>query len=113
MIRYVNELLLTLTGFSRHQLVNHDVQMLVPSRLRYADFIARHGYVRDPKQRLIRNESNLTALNNASHELSVDFTLSPITIDHRAWAVASIRDNIATKTLERARRDAEGRAVAV
>jgi diguanylate cyclase (GGDEF)-like protein/PAS domain S-box-containing protein len=113
MIRYVNELLLTLTGYERQQLVDHDVQILVPSRLRYADYIARHEYVRDPKQRLVRGDHNLTVLNHESHELSVDFTLSPITIDRKAWAVASIRDNLATKTLERAQRDAESRAVAI
>jgi diguanylate cyclase (GGDEF)-like protein/PAS domain S-box-containing protein len=113
MIRYVNELLLTLTGYSRQQLVNHDVQILVPSRLRYAEFIARHEYVRDPKQRLVRNDHLPTVLNHENHELSVDFMLSPITIDHKAWAVASIRDNIATKALERARRDAESRALAI
>jgi diguanylate cyclase (GGDEF)-like protein/PAS domain S-box-containing protein len=106
-IHYVNEFLLSLTGYTREQLVNQNVQILVPARLRETQDVARRERARNPRTRLIWSDQDLTVLRHDGSELSVDFTLSPLTFEGESWAVASIRDNTATKELEQARSDAE------
>ena len=112
-IHYVNELLLTLTGYTREQLVNQTVQILVPDRLRETQIVARRERARNPQSRLIWSDQDLTVLCHDGSELSVDFTLSPIIFEGDPWAVASIRDNTATKELEQARSEAEERITEV
>ncbi len=111
-IRYVNEVLLTLTGYAREELVNQNVEILVPPRLRDTENVARREHGRNPNTRLIWSDQNLSVLRHDGSELSIDFTLSPIAFEGQSWAVASIRDNTATRELEQAHSDAERRAVA-
>jgi diguanylate cyclase (GGDEF)-like protein/PAS domain S-box-containing protein len=103
-IRYVNDLLLTLTGYTREELVNQNVEILVPPRLRETELAARREHGRNPNARRIWSDENLSVLRHDGTELSIDFTLSPIAFKGQSWTIASIRDNTAT-------RDAEARAV--
>ena len=89
----VNEVLCVLTGYTREELEGQNVQMLVPPQLRNMEFVARSEHARDPSTRIIWSDQDLSALRKDGSELSVDFALSPLTIDGRRWAVASIRDN--------------------
>jgi Amt family ammonium transporter len=106
-IHYVNDLLVSLTGYEREELVGQNVQMLVPPRHHEAEMIARHEHARDPNTRLIWSDGDLTVLRRDGTELSVDFALSPLTFDGSPWAVASIRDNTAQRAVELARFEAE------
>jgi PAS domain S-box-containing protein len=92
-MRYVNELLTVLTGFSREELVGQSVAMLVPARHRAAESRARSEYVRDPNARLIWSDRDLSVQCRDGGELSIDFALTPLTLLAKPWAVASIRDN--------------------
>jgi diguanylate cyclase (GGDEF)-like protein/PAS domain S-box-containing protein len=112
-IFHVNEMLTTLTGYSSQELIGQNVTMLVPPRLKAREDEARRKDGRDPSDRLWSSDQDLTVLCHDGSELPVDFSLSPITFEGRSWAVASIRDNSATRALERARRDAETRAVEI
>jgi diguanylate cyclase (GGDEF)-like protein/PAS domain S-box-containing protein len=106
-IHYVNDLLLTLTGYERDELIGRNVQMLVPPRHRDAEMLARQEHARDPSTRLIWSDGDLTVLRHDGTELSVDFALSPLAFDGKPWAVASIRDNTAQRAVEMARFEAE------
>ncbi len=102
---YVNSELSLLTGYSREELVGHNVQMLVPPQLR--TLAARREYTRGPDSRMIWNDGDLKVLMKDGTQRLVDFALSPITLDGRRWAVGSIRDNSAQRTAEQARLEAE------
>ncbi|MGC1237547.1 MAG: EAL domain-containing protein [Acidimicrobiales bacterium] len=110
-IRYVNEILLTLTGYTREELVNENVEILVPPRLRDREDVARREHGKYPNVRLIWSDQNLSVLRHDGSELSIDFTLSPIDFEGRSWAVASIRDTTAISEMAQAHGEAEGRAV--
>ncbi len=109
-IRYVNEVLLTLTGYTREELVNENVEILVPPRLREREDVARREHGKYPNVRLIWSDQNLSVLRHDGSELSIDFTLSPIDFEGRSWAVASIRDTTAMSEMAQAHGEAEGRA---
>jgi diguanylate cyclase (GGDEF)-like protein/PAS domain S-box-containing protein len=110
-IRYVNQVLLTLTGYTREELVNESVEILVPPRLRDREDVVRDEHGKYPNVRLIWSDQNLSVLRHDGSELSIDFTLSPIEFEGRSWAVASIRDSTAASDLAQAHGEAEGRAV--
>jgi Amt family ammonium transporter len=103
----VNTLLATMTGYTREQLEGQNVQMLVPSRHRESEEVVRRQRASDPNTRLIWSDRDLTVLRSDASELSVDFALSPLSIDGEAWAVAQIRDNSARRAAEHALAEAE------
>jgi diguanylate cyclase (GGDEF)-like protein/PAS domain S-box-containing protein len=106
-IRDVNENLTTLTGFSRDDLVGHDVSMLVPPRLEDTYALARLAYFKNPTKPLIWRDRDLTVLRKDGSELSVDFAIAPLDVDDEPWVVASIRDNSLQRDAERARDEVE------
>ena len=106
-MHYVNEELSQLTGYAREELVGQNVQMLVPPQMREFEGEARREYARDPTTRLIWNDRNLSVLRKDGSELSVDFALSPLTLDGKRWNVGSIRDNSAQRAADQALAEAE------
>lgn len=106
-IRHVNTLLLSLTGYEREELEGANVEVLVPERHRSMEFIARSEYARDPSTRIVWSDRDLSVLQKDGNELPIDFALTPISFDGHHWAVASIRDNSAKKRAENALVEAE------
>ena len=104
---FVNDLLSSLTGYSRDELTGQNVEMLVPPQHRSMEFAARDQHARDPSTRIIWSDQDLTVLRKDGSELSVDFALSPLTIEGKRWSVASIRDNSEHRAAIQARADAE------
>jgi diguanylate cyclase (GGDEF)-like protein/PAS domain S-box-containing protein len=103
----VNAVLSKMTGYSREELVGQHVQILIPPRLRDVEGEARREYVDDPANRIIWSNRDIFVMRKDGSELSVDFALSPITVDGSLWAIGSIRDNSLQRRAERARADAE------
>lgn len=106
-MQYVNSELSLLTGYTREELVGQNVQMLIPPHLRTLEDEARRQYSSDPDSRIIWNDRNLNVLMKDGSERSVDFALSPLTVDGERWAVGSIRDNSVQRAAEQARLEAE------
>jgi diguanylate cyclase (GGDEF)-like protein/PAS domain S-box-containing protein len=106
-MHYVNAELAYLTGYTREELVGQNVQMLIPPELRSLEGEARRQYARDPESRIIWSDRDLTVLQKDGTVRSVDFALSPLTIDGARWTVGSIRDNSAQRVAEQARIEAE------
>jgi Amt family ammonium transporter len=103
----VNGVLAELTGYTHEELVGQNVQMLVPPRHRDTEYVARREYARDPNTRIIWSDMDLSVLCRDGSEISVDFALSPISVEGRAWVVASIRDNRVQREAETAHVEAE------
>jgi diguanylate cyclase (GGDEF)-like protein/PAS domain S-box-containing protein len=106
-MHYVNAELAYLTGYTRKELVGQNVQMLIPPELRSLEGEARRQYARDPESRIIWSDRDLSVLQKDGSVRSVDFALSPLTIDGAHWTVGSIRDNTAQRVAEQARIEAE------
>jgi diguanylate cyclase (GGDEF)-like protein/PAS domain S-box-containing protein len=106
-MHYVNAELAYLTGYTREELVGQNVQILIPPALRPMEGEARREYARDPDSRIIWNDRELTVLCKDGTERSVDFALSPLTVNDHRWTVGSIRDNSAQRAAEQARIEAE------
>ncbi|MHB8379489.1 MAG: sensor domain-containing protein [Acidimicrobiales bacterium] len=109
-IFFVNDALASLTGFSSTELIGKNVTMLVRPRLESREIAARGASRLGSNSRDLSIDDDLIILCRDGSERSVDVSLSPVTFDGRSWAVASVRDNSATRALERARLDAEARA---
>ncbi|MGD0851969.1 MAG: EAL domain-containing protein [Acidimicrobiales bacterium] len=106
-MHFVNAELANLTGYSREELVGQNVAMLIPPDLRPLEGEARRQYARDPETRIIWNDRDLSVLQKDGTVRSVDFALSPITVNGRHWAVGCIRHNSAQRAAEQARIEAE------
>ena len=106
---YVNELLTVLAGFRPDELIDQNVQMLVPPRHRNAQSRARGQHARAPKTRLIRSDRDLSVRCRDGSERSVNFALTGLTLEGKPWSVASIRSNSERKLAELARLEAEER----
>jgi diguanylate cyclase (GGDEF)-like protein/PAS domain S-box-containing protein len=106
-IRSVNSVLCELTGYRPEELVGQNVQLLVPPRLRDTENVARAQYARDPNTRLIWSDMDLSVLCKDGSEISVDFALSTLSVDGKAWVVAAIRDNRAQRAVEMAHEEVE------
>ena len=108
-IRYANERLAALTGYSRDDLVGRAVELLVPSRYREAHVGHRNKFARDPSTREMGADVDLTLLCHDGTELAVHVALSPFALDDKALVIAVIRDNSAQSAYELARNEsAEG-----
>ncbi len=112
LIRYANERLTVLTGYTRDELVGQAVEMLVPSRERDAHVVHRGEYARDPSAREMGNDLNLILLCHDGNELAVEVALSPLTLDGKEWVVAMIRDDRARRAAEQVRTEFELHALA-
>lgn len=106
-MHYVNAELALLTGYRREELVGQNVEILVPPVLRPLEGEVRRQYARDRDARIIWNDRELTVLCKDGSERSIDFALSPLTVDGHHWTVGSIRDNSAQRAAEQARIEAE------
>jgi len=106
-IRHVNNLLSALTGYERAELEGQNVEMLIPSRHRDLEFVARNEVARDPSTRLVWSDQDLSVLCKDGSELPIDFALTPLNFEGHKWAIASIRDSSAKRLAEQARHEAE------
>ena len=106
-MHYVNTELANLTGYQRDELVGQNVQILIPPDLRPLEGEARRQYAQDPDARIIWNDRDLKVLCKDGSLRSVDFALSPLTVDGHHWTVGCIRDNSSQRAAEQARIEAE------
>lgn len=113
-IRHVNENLEVLTGYPRAELVNREVEELVPSRYRGEHVKFRETWAQHPMSRAIGGGFDLTLLCRDGSELAVSIALSPFVPDGKLWmgkpwVIAAIRDDSVRRAAECARADLEQR----
>ncbi len=78
---------LDLCGYTLNELCGHEVEVLIPQRFREHHRCYREQYLEHPRKRPMGNNRNLVLLHRSGDEISVDISLSPITIQQRIYVL--------------------------
>jgi PAS domain S-box-containing protein len=81
-----------LFGYPRNELLGQLVEVLVPERFHLAHPALRSGYFAAPVTRTMGSGRELSARRKDGSEFPVEISLSSLSVDGRALAIASIRD---------------------
>ncbi|MDH3717315.1 MAG: ATP-binding protein [Planctomycetota bacterium] len=96
-IQLVNSEIETLFGFSRDQLLNHKIEILVPESVRPDHVGYRDGFFANPTARPMAEGSELTGRRSDGTEFPVQIGLNPLQTDSGPCVVASVVDMTETK----------------
>ncbi len=96
-IKVVNAQTEKLFGYSRLEMLDQPVEMLVPTRFRARHSSHRDGYFQDPRVRSMGAGLELYALRRDGTEFPVEISLSPFATDEGMFVSSAIRDITATK----------------
>ncbi len=94
-------------GYSREEMLDHKVEMLIPERFAGPHEGHRDGFFRAPKARSMGSGLQLFARRKDGTEFPVEISLSPIDIDEGRLVAAAVRDVSARKAAEAQAREAE------
>src|SRR6185312_16028039 len=81
-----------LFGFTRDELLNKSVEILLPQRFRSQHPAHRNRYFSDPRRRPMGEGRDLRALHRDGSEFPVEISLSPLRTQRGMLVIASIRD---------------------
>ena len=107
-IALVNKQAEKLFGYSREELLDNSVEMLIPPRFRDNDLKYRAGYFTDPKARAMGSGLELCGLRKDRTEFPVEISLSPLETVEGTLISSAIRD-ITALDLTRFRRRCWGK----
>ncbi len=96
----VNHQVERLFGFSRHELIDQPVEMLLPESLREKHTTHRRVYHADPKQRSVANRQELSGRRKDGTLVPLEISLSPSGESEERMATAIIRDLSVRKAAE-------------
>jgi PAS domain S-box-containing protein len=108
-ILLVNRQIEVLFGYPRGELVGHPIELLVPERYRGAHIVHVQSYGRHPSRRPMGSGLDLWGRRKDGSEFPLEISLSPVTTEEGAFAIAAIRDVTDRRNLEEDRRRAEER----
>lgn len=89
-----------LFGYQRRELLDQNVEMLIPRR-----FTARHSqhlinFFKNPQRKVINDNFNLWGLCKDGSEIAIEAALSPALTEEGRYAIVSIRDNNERRQLQ-------------
>ena len=90
-IRYTNNALLGITGFSESELIGQTVETLVPRSHAHHRGL-REKYAERPRTRPMAASMPLTARRSDGSEVPVEISLSPVSGSAGTYTIASVRD---------------------
>jgi PAS domain S-box-containing protein len=79
-------------GYSREELLGHNIEMLVPERLHSAHVVHRDHYFESPRTRPMGAGLDLSARRKDGSEFPCEISLSTVATDSGMMALAAIRD---------------------
>ncbi|MBV7544544.1 PAS domain S-box protein [Acidovorax sp. sic0104] len=101
----VNSQAVKLFGWSREELLDQPVELLVPHRFKDRHPHHRHGFFSEPRARSMGAGLDLYGLRKDGSEFPVEISLSPLETEEGLFVSSAIRDVTARKHIERALRD--------
>ena len=102
-IVFVNGQTEKLFGYTRDELLDQTVEILVPERFRDVHRSHRDGYVQEPRPRLMGAGLNLTGRRKDGTEFPIEISLSPLQTANGLLVSSTIRD-ITDRTIDVERR---------
>jgi len=91
-IVFANRQLELLTGYSRDELYNKTVELLIPERHREAHVDKRKNYTTSPTPRGMAGGRRLTARRKDGSEAPVEISINPVQINEDSYVLAAIVD---------------------
>lgn len=91
-------------GFSREELLNQSVEILVPQSYRHQHVADRAAYTSAPCTRVMNQRGELSACHKDGSTFPVEIALSPIHSEEGSLTVAAIRDVTQRKNMEQSLR---------
>lgn len=88
----INQALLTLFGYSQHELLGQQMEMLIPEPYRSRHPAHREMYFKSPRSRPMGLNMVLFGQQKNGNLISIEISLSPLTTTQGQFAIAIIRD---------------------
>ncbi len=108
-VRFVNERLVELTGYARHELGGRPVEQLVPHDRRQRHGQLRTAFAEAQLARPMGVGTDIVLQRKDATYLPVDVLLEPVGLDGGPWTLAVVRDDSVRRAAETARERAEER----
>jgi len=96
-------------GYSRDELLNQPVELLIPEHLRIDHQGYRQAYMKNPAVRPMGVACDLYGRRKDGSELPIEVTLSPLKIGQELFVITIIRDITVRKQSEQAQREAQAK----
>lgn len=99
-IKVVNNLLLSLFGYKRDELIGQKIEKLIPARHHHAHINLRDTFLSEPTKRAMGEERALTGIHKDGTEILVEVGLNPIETISGTDVIAAVSDVTERKRAE-------------